>query len=152
MGLITYMRTDSVSLSNEALLAIRKVIGARFDQAYLPPRPRQYKTKAKNAQEAHEAICPTDPARTPEEVARFLDEDQRKLYDLIWRRTVASQMAAALLDRLTVEIASPDGAAGLRASGQTIAFDGFLKLYEEGRDDRPSEEEDEETGKTYHRS
>ncbi len=148
VGLITYMRTDSVSLSNEALLAIRKVIGARFDQAYLPPRPRQYKTKAKNAQEAHEAIRPTDPARTPEEVARFLDEDQRKLYDLIWRRTVASQMAAALLDRLTVEIASPDGAVGLRASGQTIAFDGFLKLYEEGRDDRPSEEEDEETGKT----
>ncbi|MDW8123811.1 MAG: type I DNA topoisomerase [Geminicoccaceae bacterium] len=147
VGLITYMRTDSVALSSEALEAARAVIGERFGARYLPPRPRQYKTKAKNAQEAHEAIRPTDLARSPDKVAPFLDDDQRRLYELVWRRTIASQMASALLDRVVAEIASPDGAVGLRATGQTIAFDGFLKVYEEGRDDRPSEEDEEETGK-----
>ncbi|MCL6609329.1 MAG: type I DNA topoisomerase, partial [Geminicoccaceae bacterium] len=147
VGLITYMRTDSVSLANEALQAARRVIGARFGERYLPDRPRQYKTRAKNAQEAHEAIRPTDLARAPEQVARFLDDDQRRLYELIWRRTVASQMAAALLDRVVAEIASPDGAVGLRATGQTVAFDGFLKVYQEGRDDKPAEEDEEEEGR-----
>ncbi len=144
VGLITYMRTDSVSLSAEALAATRRVVGSRFGERYLPPAPRQYKTRAKNAQEAHEAIRPTDPFRTPESVARYLDADQRRLYELIWRRTIASQMAAALLDRVVVDIESPDRAVGLKASGQTVAFDGFLKVYQEGRDDRPAEEEDEE--------
>ncbi len=147
VGLITYMRTDSVSLANEALQAARRLIGARFGERYLPDKPRQYKTRAKNAQEAHEAIRPTDLARTPEQVARFLDDDQRRLYELIWRRTIASQMAAALLDRVVAEIASPDGAVGLRATGQTVAFDGFLKVYQEGRDDKPAEEDEEEEGR-----
>jgi len=147
VGLITYMRTDSVSLAAEALQAARRVIADRFGERYLPDKPRQYKTRAKNAQEAHEAIRPTDLARTPEQVARFLDDDQRRLYELIWRRTIASQMAAALLDRVVAEIASPDGAVGLRATGQTVAFDGFLKVYQEGRDDKPAEEEEEEEGR-----
>ncbi len=143
VGLITYMRTDSVQLSGEALGASRRLIGQRFGEAYLPERPRQYKTKTKNAQEAHEAIRPTDLFRIPSELRGHLDDDQRRLYDLIWKRTVASQMAAALLDRVTADIGSADGVVGLRATGQTVAFDGFLKLYQEGRDD-PSGEEDED--------
>ena len=147
VGLITYMRTDSVTLSSEALSASRRLIGERFGERYLPPQPRQYRTHAKNAQEAHEAIRPTDPFRTPDQVGRFLDEDQRRLYELIWRRTIACQMAAALLDRVVAEIGSADGEVGLRATGQTVAFDGFLKVYQEGRDDRPADEEDEEEGR-----
>ncbi len=143
VGLITYMRTDSVQLSGEALGAARRLIGQRFGDAYLPEKPRQYKTKTKNAQEAHEAIRPTDLFRIPSELKGQLDDDQRRLYELIWKRTVASQMAAALLDRVTVDIGSADGFVGLRATGQTIAFDGFLKLYQEGRDD-PTGEEDED--------
>jgi DNA topoisomerase-1 len=144
VGLITYMRTDSVQLSGEALGACRRLIGQRFGEAYLPEKPRQYRTKTKNAQEAHEAIRPTDLFRVPSELRGHLDDDQRRLYELIWRRTVASQMAAALLDRVTVDIGSADGVVGLRATGQTVAFDGFLKLYQEGRDD-PAGDEDEET-------
>ena len=143
VGLITYMRTDSVQLSGEALGAARRLIGQRFGDAYLPEKPRQYKTKTKNAQEAHEAIRPTDLFRIPSELTGQLDDDQRRLYELIWKRTVASQMAAALLDRVTVDIGSADGVVGLRATGQTVAFDGFLKLYQEGRDD-PTGEEDED--------
>ena len=143
VGLITYMRTDSVQLSGEALGASRRLIGQRFGEAYLPDKPRQYKTKTKNAQEAHEAIRPTDLFRVPSELRGQLDDDQRRLYDLIWKRTVASQMAAALLDRVTADIGSADGLVGLRATGQTVAFDGFLKLYQEGRDD-PTGEEDED--------
>ena len=143
VGLITYMRTDSVQLSGEALGAARRLIGQRFGEAYLPEKPRQFKTKTKNAQEAHEAIRPTDLFRIPAELKGQLDDDQRRLYELIWKRTVASQMAAALLDRVTVDIGSADGAVGLRATGQTVAFDGFLKLYQEGRDD-PTGEEDED--------
>jgi DNA topoisomerase-1 len=147
VGLITYMRTDSVTLSSEALSASRRLIDQRFGERYLPPQPRQYRTRAKNAQEAHEAIRPTDPFRTPEQVGRFLDDDQRRLYELIWRRMIACQMAAALLDRVVAEIGSADGGVGLRATGQTVAFDGFLKVYQEGRDDRPAEEEDEDEGR-----
>ena len=143
VGLITYMRTDSVQLSGEALGASRRLIGQRFGEAYLPEKPRQYKTKTKNAQEAHEAIRPTDLFRIPSELRGQLDDDQRRLYDLIWKRTVASQMAAALLDRVTADIGSADGVVGLRATGQTVAFDGFLKLYQEGRDD-PTGDEDED--------
>ena len=143
VGLITYMRTDSVQLSGEALGASRRLIGQRFGEAYLPDKPRQYKTKTKNAQEAHEAIRPTDLFRIPSELRGHLDDDQRRLYDLIWKRTVASQMAAALLDRVTADIGSADGVVGLRATGQTVAFDGFLKLYQEGRDD-PTGDEDED--------
>ena len=149
VGLITYMRTDSVNLSSEAMDASRRLIGQRYGARYVPEKPRQYKTKAKNAQEAHEAIRPTDVFRTPKEVAGRLDDDQRRLYELIWKRTVACQMAAALLDRVTADIASRDAAVRLRATGQTVAFDGFLALYQEGRDDRPRDgEEDDEESRT----
>ena len=149
VGLITYMRTDSVNLSSEAMDASRRLIGQRYGARYVPEKPRHYKTKAKNAQEAHEAIRPTDVFRTPKEVAGFLDDDQRRLYELIWKRTVACQMAAALLDRVTADIASRDAAVRLRATGQTVAFDGFLALYQEGRDDRPRDgEEDDEESRT----
>jgi DNA topoisomerase-1 len=142
VGLITYMRTDSVALSGEAMAAARRLIDGRYGERYLPEKPRVFKTKAKNAQEAHEAIRPTDVFRKPDDVARFLDADQRRLYELIWQRTVASQMAAALLDRVIVDIDGADGRVGLRATGQTVAFDGFLRLYQEGRDD-PASDEDE---------
>src|SRR5262249_10184592 len=114
VGLITYMRTDSVALSSEALSAARRLIGGRFRQRYLPDKLRIYKTKAKNAQEAHEAIRPTDMFRAPDDVAPFLENDQRRLYELIWQRTIASQMAAALLDRVTVDIVDRAGKLGLR--------------------------------------
>jgi DNA topoisomerase-1 len=149
VGLITYMRTDSVNLSSEAMDASRRLIGQRYGARYVPEKPRHYKTKAKNAQEAHEAIRPTDVFRTPKEVAGFLDDDRRRLYELIWKRTVACQMAAALLDRVTADIAGRDAAVRLRATGQTVAFDGFLALYQEGRDDRPRDgEEDDEESRT----
>ena len=144
VGLITYMRTDSVQLSADALAAARRLIGQRFGDRYLPEQPRQFKTRTKNAQEAHEAIRPTDLFRTPQEVARHVDEDQRRLYELIWQRTIASQMASAILDRVIAEIDTDDRRATLRAVGQTIAFDGFLKLYREGRDDPTGDEEDDE--------
>jgi DNA topoisomerase-1 len=145
VGLITYMRTDSVALSGEALAGSRRLIGQRYGERYLPEKPRVFKTRTKNAQEAHEAIRPTDFFRMPQEMARHLGDEQRRLYELIWQRTVASQMATALLDRVTVDIGDPDGAVSLRATGQTVAFDGFLKLYQEGRDDPAAEEEDAES-------
>ncbi len=145
VGLITYMRTDSVQISRDALAACRKEIAARYGERYLPDQPRAYRTRTKNAQEAHEAIRPTDLARRPEQVGRFLDDDQRRLYELIWKRTMASQMASALLDRVTADLASADGEVGFRATGSTIAFDGFLTLYQEGRDD-PAQDEEEAGG------
>jgi DNA topoisomerase-1 len=144
VGLITYMRTDSVQLSRDAMTAARQHIGQSFGQAYLPDQPRVFKTKTKNAQEAHEAIRPTDIGREPQKIGRYLDDDQRRLYELIWKRTVASQMAAARLDRVTVDVLDKAGAVTLRATGQTIAFDGFLKLYQEGRDDPTGDDEDDE--------
>jgi DNA topoisomerase-1 len=138
VGLITYMRTDGVQIVPEAISQCRSVIGSDFGDRYLPPRPRDYKTKAKNAQEAHEAIRPTDFARRPDRIRPHLNELEAKLYRLIWQRAVASQMSSALFERTAVEIAarSPDGAAcGLRATGSVVLFDGFLKLYEEGHDD-----------------
>lgn len=134
-GLITYMRTDGLSVSPEGIAQARDVIGDRFGPAYVPEQPRYYKTKAKNAQEAHEAIRPTNMARAPETLR--LDGDLQKLYELIWKRTIASQMESARLDRTTVEIEEPSGQTALRATGQVVAFDGFMAVYEEGRDDKP---------------
>jgi DNA topoisomerase-1 len=141
VGLVTYMRTDSVHLSNEALAASRALIGAEFGSAYLPKAPRVFKTATKNAQEAHEAIRPTDVRRRPEDVAPYLDPDGLRLYQLIWKRTVASQMESAALEQVAVDIASEDRSVGLRATGSVVLFDGFLRLYQEGRDNGPEEGE-----------
>lgn len=142
VGLITYMRTDGVDIAPEGIAGIRKVIGQDFGQPYLPEVPRKYTAKAKNAQEAHEAIRPTDLTRRPKDVARFLEPEQAKLYELIWKRTVASQMESAVLDRTTAEIAALAGGerVDLRATGSVVRFDGFLKLHSEGRDDEEDEE------------
>ncbi len=140
-GLITYMRTDSVQVSNDALEGVRNAIPALFGDNYLPKTPRVYKTKAKNAQEAHEAIRPTDMMRTPSDVAHFLSPEQKKLYDLVWKRMVASQMESAQIDQVAVDIAAQDQKTILRANGSTVAFDGFLRVYEEGKDDTPDEED-----------
>lgn len=141
-GLITYMRTDGVSVSPEGLAQAREVIGKEYGPAYVPAEPRFYKVKAKNAQEAHEAIRPTNIARLPESVR--LDSDLQRLYELIWKRMVASQMEAARLDRTTVEIETSDGLTGLRATGQVVTFDGFLAVYEEGRDEKQKGAEGDE--------
>ncbi len=135
VGLITYMRTDSFNLSGEAIGSARKVIERDYGTSYLPDSPRAYKSKAKNAQEAHEAIRPTDLSLKPENARAHLDPDQLRLYELIWRRTLACQMASAELDQVAVDIASADEAAMLRATGSVVKFDGFLKLYTEDRDD-----------------
>ncbi len=145
VGLITYMRTDGVAISAEAIAAARKLIAAEFGANYVPGAPRVYKSPAKNAQEAHEAIRPTDLARRPAAVEAYLDRDQRRLYELIWKRTVASQMASALLEQVTVDIADPSGKLRLRATGSVVLFDGFLVLYQEDRDDIASDEEGEGT-------
>jgi len=139
VGLITYMRTDGVTIIPEAINAIRGLIAREYSQRFVAPFVREYKTKAKNAQEAHEAIRPTDITRRPQDVARYLDRDQARLYELIWKRTVASQMASAELEQTTADIEVPgrDGKVyTLRASGSVVMFEGFLKVYEEGRDDR----------------
>ena len=137
-GYITYMRTDGIDMAPEAVMAARDEIKRRFGAAYVPDSPRMYKNKAKNAQEAHECIRPTEMQTSPESLK--LEPDQRKLYDLIWKRTIASQMSAARIERTTVDVTSADAQVELRATGQVVLFDGFLKIYEEGRDD---EDEDE---------
>ena len=143
IGLITYMRTDGVDIAGEAIGAIRHVIEADYGKDYVPNAPRRYETKAKNAQEAHEAIRPTDLSRRPRDTKRYLDADQAKLYELIWLRTVASQMESAELERTTADIDAD--VAGrrleLRATGTVVKFDGFLTLYQEGRDEDPEDEE-----------
>jgi len=139
VGLITYMRTDGVTIVPEAISAIRGLIAREYDQRYVAPFVREYKTKAKNAQEAHEAIRPTEVTRKPAEVARYLEKDQARLYELIWKRAVASQMASAEVEQTTadIEVKGRDGTTyTLRATGSVIQFDGFLKVYEEGRDER----------------
>ncbi|MBN8293187.1 type I DNA topoisomerase [Rhodobacter sp. NTK016B] len=138
-GLITYMRTDGIDMAPEAVTACRAEIERRFGKDYVPAAPRIYKNKAKNAQEAHECIRPTDMSADPDSL-KLTDSDQRKLYGLIWKRTIACQMEAARLERTTVEIGSKDGQVGLRATGQVMLFDGFLKVYEEGRDDDEGED------------
>lgn len=140
-GLITYMRTDGVGIAQEALNATRQMINERYGERFLPEKPRVYKTKAKNAQEAHEAIRPTDPMRRPTDVAHALDADELKLYELIWRRTIASQMESAQLERTTVTIFNADKSAELRSTGTIIKFDGFLSVYQEGKDDESDEAE-----------
>jgi DNA topoisomerase-1 len=141
VGLITYMRTDGVQLSQEAIAAARKLIQEEHGGRYLPHEPRQYRTVAKNAQEAHEAIRPSDVRRKPADVARYLEDDEAKLYELIWKRTVASQMASAEIDQVGVDIEAHDRSAVLRATGSVVRFDGFLALYQEDRDD-PAEEDE----------
>ncbi len=141
-GHITYMRTDGIDMAPEAVMAARAEIEKRFGKAYVPESPRMYKNKAKNAQEAHECIRPTDMGLSPEKIR--VEEDQRRLYDLIWKRTIASQMAAARLERTAVDIASPDGEVGFRATGQVVLFDGYLKVYDQGRDDRQEGDEEDE--------
>ncbi len=133
-GYITYMRTDGIDMAPEAVMAARDVIKDRYGDKYVPKSPRMYKNKAKNAQEAHECIRPTDMSISPDRL-KIGDSDQRKLYDLIWKRTIACQMEAAKLERTTIDIGSKDRQVGLRATGQVVLFDGFLKVYEEGRDD-----------------
>jgi len=140
VGLITYMRTDGVAISGEAITAARRLIGSEFGPRYVPDQPRVYRSPAKNAQEAHEAIRPTDIDRKPAYIAADLDRDQRRLYELIWKRTIASQMASALLDQVAVDIADPMGRLRLRATGSVVVFDGFLALYQEDRDDAAEEE------------
>ena len=148
-GLITYMRTDGVQLGNEAIAAIRSDIGDRFGARYVPDTPRVYKTKAANAQEAHEAIRPTAIARDPKEMQPFLDHDQFRLYELIWKRTIASQMQSAELDQTGVDITTKNGDAVLRANGQVMVFDGFLSVYRESVDETADGDGDagDESGK-----
>jgi DNA topoisomerase I len=142
VGLITYMRTDGVQIADEAIAAIREMVGSSYGQKYVPDVPRRYQVKAKNAQEAHEAIRPTDPTRRPQAVRRHLDADQAKLYELIWQRAMASQMESAELERTTVDIEAKVAARllELRATGTVVKFDGFLTLYHEDTDDKPASE------------
>jgi DNA topoisomerase-1 len=138
VGLITYMRTDGVQSTPEAIDEARGAIAKRYGAAYVPEQPRLYKTKAKNAQEAHEAIRPTSLARAPDTLR--LEPDQARLYELIWKRMIASQMEAARIEKTTVELDSADGQTSLRANGQVVLFDGYLAVYEEGRDDESDED------------
>ena len=138
-GHITYMRTDGIDMAPEAVSMARDAIADRFGADYVPKEPRIYKNKAKNAQEAHECIRPTDMTKDAKTLK--LDADQAKLYDLIWKRTLACQMESARLERTTVEVGSDDGQVGLRANGQVVLFDGFLRVYEEGRDDVVDEDD-----------
>jgi len=143
VGLITYMRTDGIDMAPEAITGIRAMIGKNYGKQYVPDAPRHYQNKSKNAQEAHEAIRPTDAARTPRDVRGALDSDQARLYELIWNRAVASQMQSAELERTTVDIEAKVASRllELRATGQVIKFDGFLTLYQEGRDDDTEDED-----------
>ena len=142
-GLITYMRTDGIDLAPEAIADIRAMLGRNYGKEYVPAAPREYHNKSKNAQEAHEAVRPTSASRTPAEVAKYVDRDQARLYELIWNRAVASQMESAELERTTVDIVAKAGSRNieLRASGQVIKFDGFLTLYQEGQDETSDDDE-----------
>lgn len=141
-GYITYMRTDGIDMAPEAVTMARNEIATRYGDNYVPDSPRIYKNKAKNAQEAHECIRPTDMSVDAGQLAK-LEADQRKLYDLIWKRTLACQMAGARLERTTVDVGSDDGQVVLRATGQVVLFDGFMRVYEEGRDDVAAADEDD---------
>ncbi len=143
VGLITYMRTDGVYIDGSAISAMRSAIASTYGKEYVPESPRAYQTKQKTAQEAHEAVRPTDVTRRPRDVAKFLDSDQARLYELVWLRAMASQMESAELERTTVEILAKVGARNLdlRATGTVIKFDGFLTLYQEGEDDAQDDDE-----------
>jgi DNA topoisomerase-1 len=147
VGLITYMRTDSLNLAERAVREARDVIGDLYGAEYLPAKPNVYRTKAKGAQEAHEAIRPTDLSRRPQDVQRFLDKDQFALYELIWKRTIACQMVDARVNRTSVEVGVtvPSGSLSFGASGKQITFPGFLRAYVEGSDDPEAALEDKET-------
>src|SRR5579863_5859993 len=140
VGLITYMRTDGITMAPEAIAEARDVIGRKYGARYVPQTARVYSSKAKNAQEAHEAVRPTSFARTPEEVSRYLDADAARLYELIWKRAVASQMESAEQERTTVDVLSADKQITLRATGTVTLFDGFLTLYLEGQDEATDED------------
>jgi DNA topoisomerase-1 len=142
VGLISYMRTDSVNLSGDALGELRDVIARDFGTQALPDKPNFYTTKSKNAQEAHEAVRPTSALRTPAQVARYLSDDERRLYELVWKRAVASQMVPAILNTVSVELAA-GSEHSFRASGTTVIDPGFLAVYEEGKDTKAKEDEDE---------
>lgn len=142
VGLITYMRTDGITMAGEAIAQARSVIAKEFGDKYVPQSPRAYKTKAKNAQEAHEAIRPTDLSRHPKYIAQYLTKEQLDLYTLIWKRTLASQMESAVLDQVAIDITPGNDSCTLRATGSVVAFDGFLKLYKESGDDKNSDEKD----------
>ncbi len=144
VGLITYMRTDGPTLSGGAIADARRVIEKEFGAEYVPDSPRQYSSKAKNAQEAHEAIRPTDMGRLPAMVARYLEADELALYELIWKRTMACQMSSAKLDQVAVDIDAANGAGTFRANGSVIAFDGFLKIYFEDKDDIDTTDEEDD--------
>jgi DNA topoisomerase-1 len=144
-GLITYMRTDSVALANEAVAEIRDVIGDRYGKDNLPEEPRTYKTKAKNAQEAHEAIRPTSAARHPDDVKQYLDKDQHRLYELIWKRAVACQMASALFDTVAVDLrpsGDEEGQSLFRATGSVLVKPGYRLVYQEGRPQNAADDAD----------
>ena len=144
VGLITYMRTDGITLSKEAIFSTRGFIERKFGKDFVPDSPRMYKSKAKNAQEAHEAIRPTDITRTPEQMAKYLDSDQARLYDLIWKRTVACQMASAVLDQVSVDIEGDKHDFMMRATGSIVTFDGFFSVYKEGRDDDTQDDDEDD--------
>src|SRR5690606_1763474 len=142
VGLISYMRTDSVALSVDAVAEIRDVIARDYGTGAVPDQPNVYKSKSKNAQEAHEAVRPTSALRTPAQVSRFLEDDARRLYELVWKRAVASQMVPATLNTVSVELAA-GSEHGFRVSGTTVLDPGFLAVYEEGKDTKGKEEDDE---------
>ena len=141
VGLITYMRTDSFSMATEAVMSIRDYVKKNFEADYLPKSPIMYKTKAKNAQEAHEAIRPTDIARSPAAMRQYLNDEQFKLYEMIWKRSLACQMSPAKFDAVSVDLAVGSEANLFRATGQTLVFPGFIAVYMEGRDDEEEEGE-----------
>ena len=142
VGLITYMRTDGVYVAQEAIQATRSLIGKSYGNAYLPEQPKYYKVKTTNAQEAHEAVRPTDVNRLPKDMERYLENDMLRLYELVWKRLVASQMESAVFDQVSVDFVSSDNIATLRANGSVMKFDGFLKLYQEGKDDDGDEDDE----------
>ncbi|HEX5047394.1 MAG TPA: DNA topoisomerase I [Gammaproteobacteria bacterium] len=145
VGLITYMRTDSVTIADEALVELREVIANRYGKDNLPDEPRRYTTKAKNAQEAHEAIRPTSAARAPDDLKRYLDPNQFRLYELIWKRTVASQMVPAIYDTVALDLAagaSPESDISFRATGSVLVTPGYIAVYQEGQDDTVTDEQD----------
>ena len=144
VGLITYMRTDSFSMATEAVMSIRDYVKKNFDADYLPKSPVMYKTKAKNAQEAHEAIRPTDINRAPVKMRQYLNDEQFKLYEMIWKRSLACQMSPAKFDAVSVDLAVGSEANLFRATGQTLVFPGFIAVYMEGKDDAKADDEDED--------
>ncbi len=142
IGLITYMRTDSVMLAREAVDEIRRFVSGKYGEDFLPPSARVFKNQSKNAQEAHEAIRPTSVEREPDAMRRYLNSDQYRLYDLVWKRALASQMAQALYHQVAVDLSTDGGSDRFRATGSTIVFAGFIRVYQEGRDDGEAADND----------